>query len=328
MNSVQCPICYENFGGGAEKHPSTIDGSVYECSVCGQFAIAGTAEVQYFSTSSVRLSHRDRAALAHLARLSWDRGEPIAITTATIKNIQANSMLPSPSVQLVRLLVALGGLIGETGLPAPIASSMAARVGAMDHDRMDMLIAEADARRWIKKNPGFYVSGGSGPTVSSETTYDLTVSGWDQYEKERRGLISGNYGFLALQFNDPVLDPIYRDTIRPSIKSQLGYDVVDMREISRPGVIDNIMREHLREAAFIIADLTHDNPGAYWEAGFAEGLGKPVVYICEENKFNSKKTHFDTNHCTTIKWDPENLEQFSDELVATLKRAVRPLTRN
>ena len=38
----------------------------------------------------------------------------------------------------------------------------------------------------------------------------------------------------------------------------------------------------VRDAAFVISDLTHDNSGAYWEAGYAEGLGKPVIYICEE----------------------------------------------
>ena len=44
------------------------------------------------------------------------------------------------------------------------------------------------------------------------------------------------------------------------------------------------LHEHdlIRDAKFVIADLTHDNNGAYWEAGYAEGLGKPVIYICEK----------------------------------------------
>ena len=62
------------------------------------------------------------------------------------------------------------------------------------------------------------------------------------------------------------------------------------------------MRVKIRDAKFVIADLTHDNNGAYWEAGYAEGLGKPVVYICEKTKFEDKNngTHFDVNHCTTL----------------------------
>ncbi len=60
----------------------------------------------------------------------------------------------------------------------------------------------------------------------------------------------------------------------------------------------------------MIAELSHDNSGAYWEAGYAEGLGKPVIYICEQKKFDEKGTHFDTNHCTTVFWDRDNDKGF------------------
>ena len=93
----------------------------------------------------------------------------------------------------------------------------------------------------------------------------------------------------------------------------------------RAGVIDNIMRIQIRDSAFVIADLTHDNYGAYWEAGYAEGLGKPVIYICEKTKFDEKKTHFDTNHCTTILWSEDDPEGFGKELIATLRRSLNHL---
>ena len=50
------------------------------------------------------------------------------------------------------------------------------------------------------------------------------------------------------------------------------------------------MRERIRDAAFVLVDLTHDNPGAYWEGGYAEGLGKPVIYICEASKFGKENS--------------------------------------
>ena len=90
------------------------------------------------------------------------------------------------------------------------------------------------------------------------------------------------------------------------------------------GIIDNIMRTRIRVAKFVIADLTHNNNGAYWEAGYAEGLGKPVIYICEKEKFDKEGTHFDTNHCTTIFWSKsrDNDEDFRQELTATLHRSL------
>lgn len=52
----------------------------------------------------------------------------------------------------------------------------------------------------------------------------------------------------------------------------------------------------------------------------------PVIYICEEEKFKEKKTHFDTNHHLTLTWKntEEGLKIFSEELKATI-RSTFPL---
>ncbi len=153
---------------------------------------------------------------------------------------------------------------------------------------------------------------------------NLTPNGWKQYESEKRSEVTGNYGFIAMQFNDPILDPFVRDVVKPAVKEGTGYDLVDMRDVPRAGIIDNIMRAQIRGAAFVIADLSHDNLGAYWEAGYAEGLGKPVIYICERRKFEDKdrQPHFDTNHCTTVLWSRDDPDQFRRELIATLRRSL------
>src|SRR5215470_16220437 len=68
---------------------------------------------------------------------------------------------------------------------------------------------------------------------------------------------------------------------------------------------------------FVVADLSHGSHGAYWEAGFAEGLGLPVIYTCEEDAWKERKTHFDTNHMLTILWNASQLTKAGDELTAT-----------
>jgi nucleoside 2-deoxyribosyltransferase len=109
--------------------------------------------------------------------------------------------------------------------------------------------------------------------------------------------------------------------VKPKL-AEMGYPLVDLRDVSRAGVIDNLLRAQIRDSAFIIVDLTHDNLGAYWEAGYAEGLGKPVIYICERSKFEEKKTHFDTNHCTTVTWATDDPDDFVAELGATIRRSL------
>lgn len=56
--------------------------------------------------------------------------------------------------------------------------------------------------------------------------------------------------------------------------------------------------------------------------GYAEGLGKPVLYICERAKFEAAKTHFDTNHLTTVLWEADKPSEFNDQLIATLRRSL------
>ncbi len=154
------------------------------------------------------------------------------------------------------------------------------------------------------------------------TNIDLSLEGWEQYEAEKRGRFAGNYGFFAMQFDEPDLKAFVKEVLKPAVKDEIGYDLVDMNDVGKAGIIDNIMRVQIRDAKFVIVDLTHDNHGAYWEAGFAEGLDKPVIYICEKGKFEKQKTHFDTNHCTTVLWSRDDDEGFRGKFVATLRRSL------
>ena len=130
------------------------------------------------------------------------------------------------------------------------------------------------------------------------------------------------YGFLAMQFDKDEIENLSSKHLKPVIWRELGYEVQDLRNVSKAGIIDEIMRTTIKNSKFVIADLTHDNNGAYWEAGYAEGIGIPVIYICERKKFKKEKTHFDTNHLTTVLWSMDETDRFEKELTATLRRSL------
>ncbi len=163
--------------------------------------------------------------------------------------------------------------------------------------------------------------------LASGDGYDevnLSLEGWKIYEVEKRGMVAGNYGFIAMQFNDNELETFVQEVVKPTVE-RMGFRLIDVRDVSKAGIIDNIIRSQIRSARFVIADLTHDNNGAYWEAGYAEGLGKPVIYICEKAKFEEKRTHFDTNHCTTVLWSRDDDNGFCKELTATLRLSLEEM---
>lgn len=224
----------------------------------------------------------------------------------------------SPAIIAMDLIRYIGDRVSESGEPIPELAGIAELIHASSEKLANQILEELEQR-------GLIVVGNSIKAFEGSSFLDinLTLDGWRQYEDQKQGILSANRGFVAMQFGDRELDSFVKDVIKPAMR-ELGYDLVDMRDVARAGVIDNIMRTQIRDSAFVIADLTHDNSGAYWEAGYAEGLGKPVIYICEKTKFDDESTHFDTNHCTTVPWSKDDPEGFRKELIATLRRSLDP----
>ena len=222
----------------------------------------------------------------------------------------------SPAIQAMNLVRYIGDEVSESGSPIfrLDCADIFKTIGAPSDVFADQILKDLAERGTVKFE---HID-----PYSRFMAVTLTLAGWEQYEAEKRGEFQSNRGFIAMQFGDPELDPFVKDVVKPAVKEDLGYDLVDMRDVARAGVIDNILRTQIRDAAFLIVDLTHDNPGAYWEAGYAEGLGKPVIYICEKAKFETERTHFDTNHCTTVPWSRDDDEGFKQELIATLRRSL------
>lgn len=223
----------------------------------------------------------------------------------------------SPAVQAMNLIRYVGDEVSKLGEPLPeLPGNIHEIIHAPTLAFADHLIRELSDNGVIKAR--VFDSGDN----SLFLDVNLALQGWEKYEAEKRGRVAGNTGFIAMQFGDPELDRFVEDVVKPTVKEGVDYDLVDMRNVARAGIIDNIMRVQIRDAKFVIADLTHDNRGAYWEAGYAEGLGKPVIYICEKEKFDETKTHFDTNHCTTVPWSKDDEEGFRRELIATIRRSL------
>ncbi|MBI4968170.1 MAG: hypothetical protein HZC25_08650 [Rhodospirillales bacterium] len=239
------------------------------------------------------------------------------ITTDLLNGFLANASLPSPAMQATNIIRYIGDEMSRSGEQLPkLPVDFHSIIGAPNRRFAARLAEQLCERKLLSlTNP----DGRDGVNLRH---VELTLDGWERYETEKTGKVAGKYGFIAMKFKDPILDPFVEKVVKPAVRDGIGYDLLDMRNVARAGIIDNIMRTQIRDAAFVIVDLTHDNFGAYWEAGYAEGLGKPVLYICEKGKFDKAKTHFDTNHCTTVVWDHQDGNSFCQELIATLRRSL------
>jgi hypothetical protein len=150
--------------------------------------------------------------------------------------------------------------------------------------------------------------------------FSLTFAGWQRYEALNREEVESRTAFMAMKF-DTDMDHVVKNCFKPAVKAA-GFELRLLTDGQPAGLIDDQLRVALRTSRFVIADLTHANNGAYWEAGFAEGLGRPVIYTCREKEWKDGNSHFDTSHLNTIIWDPENLDDAAKRLTATIRATL------
>lgn len=314
---TNCTVCLSADGSLNRDPVNQLDRLRFDCSVCGCFVISRDLIEDYLYDGSKQTTRRVRATLSHWIRLNQrDQPYPTLDTNVYQDVIDGKISLPTPAQVALSILRYVGDYTQKTGEKLnSLPPSFSAEIGANSRKDAFDLLRELEARGQLNFSDdsihGWYDASDIG----------LTLDGWEIYQSERTGGQTAGFGFLAMKFGEEPLEKITHEHLKPAIKD-FGYDLVDMRNVAEPGIIDNIMRMRIRDANFVIVDLTHDNPGAYWEAGYAEGLGKPVLYICEKDKFDRQKTHFDTNHCTTVMWEADEPDDFCERLIATLRRAL------
>ena len=156
---------------------------------------------------------------------------------------------------------------------------------------------------------------------ASRRAYRLTWEGWLRYEELKREVSTSDTAFMAMQFGDSELTQVVDQYFRPAVAAT-GFTLNLLTDNQGAGCIDDQLRVAIRLSRFLLADLSHNNRGAYWEAGFAEGLGKPVIYTCKKSVWDSEPVHFDTSHLVTIIWDPADLDDAAKRLKATIRATL------
>lgn len=138
-------------------------------------------------------------------------------------------------------------------------------------------------------------------TLDGTINLEVTASGILLYESEQSRTVSRT-AFVAMWFA-PELSKIYDDAIAPAIEAN-GYTAVRIDREQHNGKIDDEIIAAIRSSAFLIADFSCGEDGArggvYYEAGFAAGLGKQVIFSVREQDL--ARVHFDTRQFNHVVW--------------------------
>ena len=132
----------------------------------------------------------------------------------------------------------------------------------------------------------------------------ITLTGWQRIEELKTIKKEINQAFIAMKFGVQT-QPI-AEAFKAAI-SKSGYAPYKMDEIEHNNQIVPEMFYEIGRSKFVVVDVTVPNLGAYYEAGYAQALGKEVIVCCKRGEEAS--AHFDISQKNLILWDTyEDLE--------------------
>jgi hypothetical protein len=159
------------------------------------------------------------------------------------------------------------------------------------------MLRQLESERWIAPTE---------PGSGKHSALIVTPEGWRRIEKLRKPGRDSRQAFVAMWFN-PDRVRVFDDGFKPAIEADERTKAfrVDRKEHNQK--IDDEIVAEIRRSRYLVADFTGNRGGVYFEAGFALGLGLPVIWCVEQGQ--EKDLHFDTrqfNHVTYA--DPADLK--------------------
>jgi len=258
-----------------------IDSYDVECPVCGKYRINRT------SASSNLKDKYKMHLLSGALRFHSELGKMIEIDTSNINDIITSVPRPNNPIEsidsVIRFILRKMKYAGDSVSINPITDYSI----CFAHNSEEFIyILDIMNELGYIENP------------YEDYSSRLTYKGW-QYSISLKDKINSNQAFVAMWFDDSVSD-LWTDGIEPAL-NDLGYTPVRIDKVEHnEKICDKIIAE-IKRSGLLIADFTGQRPGVYFEAGYAMGLGIPVIWTC--NKEDVDKLHFDTRQYNHIIWE-------------------------
>ena len=314
MSSAECPI----WKTPAELWESAGDYKTFDSPRAGgKHWISGSCLGQLVSLND----HAKGLLTTWLCEQRRAGVEEPRIRDSTLEALKSRQKLPV-GTRMISTLIYLGSRIIQLG----------DRLGVDDDSSTNMLrlLAETESRtsdevfelfRMLEKSglveTSMHMSGGY---------FWPSVEGWRELDKLRRPLTDSAQAFVAMWFGAQT-ENAYVEGIEPALRAA-GYKSVRIDKKEHNNKIDDEIIAEIRRSRFLIADFTCEprnvRGGVYYEAGFAQGLGLPVIWTCKNTSLSD--LHFDTRQYSHIVWQtPADLfVQLKNRIGATIGEGPLP----
>lgn len=281
MTAVMCPICST---AGAIYRRGMGDKMAMECPTCMHFVLTSTADAVMGNWA-----HEKRLLVSGRTRRHWnDTNLPLVVTSELVEGIKG-PQLTSVVQKQNALLQDLARLSLHPGSKVNVSPMSCVVFDGVLGDELGYHITSLAERRLV-----------STPRTTNEVV--VTARGWEHIEQLLTPA-GGNRSdfFVAMAFKESLRNA-WEQGIKPGA-ADAGYVAKRVDSDAHNDRIDDRIIAGIRASYGLIAEVTTQNVGAYFEAGFALGLGRPVVWTVHAE--DVKNLHFDTRQFNHIVWNDE-----------------------
>lgn len=293
----------------------------------GTYRISGSARQEILNAN---IAESKKVALSEFIFLSNRNFSVPIIDTQIVSAVNRPTVL-SPLKQIDRFICALSDIaprmgdevnfrqvvINDDGAYLAAATNCRGATHESYHQQLQFLLEASVEIGYVWKNEFF-------------SRAKLTLEGWSRIHDLGVSLNLSNQIFVAMWFGGREQRNVYEHAIKPAIESA-GYVAVRIDAMEHNEKIDDQILSEIRKSKAVIVDLTcglatplgnwtsvdqvgAPRGGVFFEAGFAKGLGLPVVWTVKDAIANIENVlHFDIRQYNQIRWG-ENLEDFRDRL--------------
>lgn len=331
--TISCPVCGTTTPCHTDYDRDLVS---YRCPVCGKYQLgAYWQERNHFNMNHLAafLAHNaydpaDDFELRYYTTVSKEicdelqeegRGHPVHIDSEIVEAWYPKSFAEKID-QILLYIHKHAPHIGQT-----IHFSPQSLYSFLFTDRYDLVngqyvsrendAIETEARFIIGclTQQGLIADGGKLPFAAAQR-FTLTPRGYARIDEIQKNTVNGKNVLVAMKFGEET--KTLREAIRLGIQSA-GYIAIFIDEVQHNDFITPELLKYIKDSKFVVVDLTHQNNGAYFEEGYAMGLGKPVIQLCKRGV----QLHFDIAQKNTIMWEAEDdiPKRLKDRIVATIE---------
>lgn len=318
--------------------------SFYDCTICGRYLISDSVKYEV-ENKYARKRHLLAGYLINTkdcrdynSKLSeQDDLKNVTISSERLKNMLNYSKIPKTAMQkldnLLLFVYRFNKYIGQKLMfqvgwyPTCDSDIHPYALYSVNEYEVVAMFDELDKMQYINNK------------AIGETNVQVKLRplGFERAEQLCSTNIDSKKVFVAMGFKKDLLDAM-ENAIIPACKD-CGFDAYLIKDKEHNNVIMDEIIIAIKTSKFVITDFTYNNPGAYFEAGYAQGYGLDVIRCCKKewfdeiakdkdgnelvdkdrNKKKANQLHFDVSHYNFIMWENEA------DLKERLKHRIRSL---